>query len=85
MTYIMTTLNPNIRRCPYCNSTNRYCYSQTTGAEGHHPPGLRALAMLFRQVTIREIICADCGLMLHFVDKKTIKQVEKSDFWDRLG
>jgi len=81
----MTTLNQNIRKCPYCNSTNRYSYSRTTGAEHHHPPGLRALALLCRQVTLREIICADCGLILNFVDKNMIKEVEKSDFWERLG
>lgn len=81
----MTTLNPNARRCPYCNSTNRYCYSQTTGVQHHHPPGIRALVTLFGQVTIREIVCADCGLMLNFLDKNMIKQIEKSDFWERLG
>jgi hypothetical protein len=81
----MATLNPNIRRCPYCSSVNRYSYSQTTGAEHHHPPGLRLLVTAFRQVTIREIICADCGLMLNFVDKTMIKAVEKSDFWEQIG
>ena len=81
----MTTVNPTIRGCPNCNGTNRYSYSQTTGAEHHHPPGLRLLVNLFRQVTIKEIICADCGLMQNFVDKNIIKQVERSDFWDRIG
>ena len=73
-----------MKRCPDCDSTNRYAYTGHVDMTTIGGDLIPKLGGILRSAKVRPVVCADCGLLAWYAGTEVIEKLRTSKHWELL-
>ena len=71
--------------CPSCKSSNVFRTRKTISSGGGYAPNLLpGVSWVFGSRHVRVVVCADCGLMRQFIERKARRKLRAAKQWERV-